>query len=370
MAINSELHLDGYHDGLNYSVKRYSIQIPSLSDIEGVDTKYIKVCDIKSTSFFIDFYQGLINRPPQYTQEKLMRIYFNQAKFDDNKQYVTLSLRDVNLDTSFEYIWDSDKQIFSIYGKCGSHASGTNIEIYFSNNYGRNMQHYVDAIDYTNLDYNELNKYIVDSSEIEFLPKLYNYNSPTIFIPVVTNADTKENTKQVNGYFESYDYWQPGDVRIVNQDKINASLNIFKVGNQYDIHYSKLIDGSNVMDSWWETYAIKLYKAVSPNIPFIGNDETFNSIKNKVYPGFEYYNTTLQEDYIKLSDNKFYSKRTKLQYGVKEQGTTLERPTSTQIYIGFRYFDTSLNKPIWWTGEKWINSQGIDADSAEWATIK
>lgn len=39
-------------------------------------------------------------------------------------------------------------------------------------------------------------------------------------------------------------------------------------------------------------------------------------------------------------------------------GTTQQRPSNT-IYIGFQYFDTTLNKPIWWTGTNWIDSGGI-----------
>ena len=39
-------------------------------------------------------------------------------------------------------------------------------------------------------------------------------------------------------------------------------------------------------------------------------------------------------------------------------GTTQQRPSDT-IYIGFQYFDTTLNKPIWWTGTNWIDSGGI-----------
>ena len=29
---------------------------------------------------------------------------------------------------------------------------------------------------------------------------------------------------------------------------------------------------------------------------------------------------------------------------------------------GFQYFDTSLNKPIWWTGEKWVGANGEDVE--------
>lgn len=42
----------------------------------------------------------------------------------------------------------------------------------------------------------------------------------------------------------------------------------------------------------------------------------------------------------------------------KYNGTTQQRPT--EINLGFQYFDTTLNKPIWWTGEKWVDATGAD----------
>lgn len=40
-------------------------------------------------------------------------------------------------------------------------------------------------------------------------------------------------------------------------------------------------------------------------------------------------------------------------------GTTRERPTG-YLTTGTTYFDTTLNKPIWWTGTKWVDSTGSD----------
>jgi hypothetical protein len=38
-------------------------------------------------------------------------------------------------------------------------------------------------------------------------------------------------------------------------------------------------------------------------------------------------------------------------------GTTASRPT-TGNYIGRRYFDTTLNKPVFWNGSVWKDSTG------------
>lgn len=43
-------------------------------------------------------------------------------------------------------------------------------------------------------------------------------------------------------------------------------------------------------------------------------------------------------------------------YGTKYSGTTENRPSS--INAGFQYFDTTLNKPIWYTGSAWADATG------------
>jgi hypothetical protein len=42
------------------------------------------------------------------------------------------------------------------------------------------------------------------------------------------------------------------------------------------------------------------------------------------------------------------------------KGTTLDRPTvpAGSLRIGLSYFDTTLNKPIWWNGSDWVDATG------------
>lgn len=37
------------------------------------------------------------------------------------------------------------------------------------------------------------------------------------------------------------------------------------------------------------------------------------------------------------------------------------RPTLTENDKGYQFFDTTINRPIWWTGVKWVYSDGTDA---------
>ncbi len=39
-------------------------------------------------------------------------------------------------------------------------------------------------------------------------------------------------------------------------------------------------------------------------------------------------------------------------------GSSEERPATPKLY--HPYFDTTLGKPIWWTGTKWVDAVGVD----------
>lgn len=40
---------------------------------------------------------------------------------------------------------------------------------------------------------------------------------------------------------------------------------------------------------------------------------------------------------------------------LQQSGTTANRPASI-LWIGRRYFDTTLGLPVWWNGSAWVNS--------------
>jgi hypothetical protein len=49
-----------------------------------------------------------------------------------------------------------------------------------------------------------------------------------------------------------------------------------------------------------------------------------------------------------------------LSRALQAAGTTAERPTRN-LYAGQTWFDTSLSRPIWWTGSGWIKADGSAA---------
>jgi hypothetical protein len=44
--------------------------------------------------------------------------------------------------------------------------------------------------------------------------------------------------------------------------------------------------------------------------------------------------------------------------GLQQSGTTANRPTK-RLYVGLPYFDTTLNRPIFYTGSDWIRADGV-----------
>ena len=70
--------------------------------------------------------------------------------------------------------------------------------------------------------------------------------------------------------------------------------------------------------------------------------------------------TLLPTDLITCNNIEYQYIDSQISEKNKIKGTTQNRPTYS--YIGKSYFDTTLNKPIWWNGTKWVDYNGNDAD--------
>lgn len=46
-------------------------------------------------------------------------------------------------------------------------------------------------------------------------------------------------------------------------------------------------------------------------------------------------------------------------YRIKASGITSARPTLTTADAGFQYYDTTIGKPVWWSGTAWKDASGI-----------
>lgn len=57
-------------------------------------------------------------------------------------------------------------------------------------------------------------------------------------------------------------------------------------------------------------------------------------------------------------------------YKLRRVGETNDRPTTlTDTDTGYTYYDTSINKPIYWNGSKWVDENNISIDTLKFGTF-
>lgn len=112
-----------------------------------------------------------------------------------------------------------------------------------------------------------------------------------------------------------------GDKNVLTQAMINKANTIYVIQYDYDLKGETITIPENSV--------LNFIGGAIGNGTIIGN-------KTKVI--------NLNVDRIVLSGTWF------------DSGTTSNRPTN--VLVGFQYFDTTINKPIFWDGSKWIDATG------------
>lgn len=112
-----------------------------------------------------------------------------------------------------------------------------------------------------------------------------------------------------------------GDKNVLTQAMINKANTIYVIQYDYDLKEASI----NIP----ENCVLNFIGGAIGNGTIIGN-------KTKVI--------NLNVDRIVLSGTWF------------DSGITSNRPTN--VLVGFQYFDTIINKPIFWDGSKWIDATG------------
>lgn len=54
----------------------------------------------------------------------------------------------------------------------------------------------------------------------------------------------------------------------------------------------------------------------------------------------------------------FFSNTFNILTALTQSGTTAQRPIKF-LWIGRTYYDTTINRPIWYTGTNWIRADGV-----------
>lgn len=99
------------------------------------------------------------------------------------------------------------------------------------------------------------------------------------------------------------------------------------------------------------------YDGYPINAPTMSSSNLDFSGKGGRKDGFQYFNSASKKILTYMSGYYYDA------YGNKDvnlSGPSDSRPNSSDIIIGFQYFDTTLNKPIYWSGSKWVDATGAD----------
>ena len=108
---------------------------------------------------------------------------------------------------------------------------------------------------------------------------------------------------------------------------------------------------------------------IAGNACIVENSSQQEAPSSVVYMSFDRATTFATRKYF--SDNSSQQQSTKYHVMVAGKlvssisGATAVRPTEA-INTGYCYFDTMLNKPIWWNGKNWVDSLGNSVNSSRY----
>lgn len=158
-------------------------------------------------------------------------------------------------------------------------------------------------------------------------------------------------------------------------DKNSKYYTIYMQGecNACDINLN--ITSNNILDSTTENISF-IARGILLDQNFSGVNNKFNINREDINLVSSIRNNTLVKDIVKYIDYKDIPTLNmvanlggvSIEYikgkpvisrdmYVSKMGTTQERPANI-INKGFQYFDTTINKPIFWDGAKWIDATG------------
>lgn len=155
-------------------------------------------------------------------------------------------------------------------------------------------------------------------------------------------------------------------LEIIEKQYINA------LGADYLISSISPVKIDDNTIEWWACVQKKGKRSLEKVFTFDDNKEYIQMDKGLIVPFItQYYGQGIILGYdATLSDRKltFDNQRRLLKYGYNNKwnyvstllsGTTSERPSADlNMPVGLQYFDTTLVKPIYWTGTAWVDSAG------------
>lgn len=144
------------------------------------------------------------------------------------------------------------------------------------------------------------------------------------------------------------DLLNPGILIPATVDNITKSISLIKLAKLDKLCFLTNINGrfTAILQDSVGNYDYGYLLPTLHNESVLSSDFNGTLLFNKSTKSMEYWNT---DSWYNLSNN--------FKSSLSVKGET--RPElSTEI--GFQFFDTTLNKPIWWTGTKWVDAIGAD----------
>lgn len=182
-------------------------------------------------------------------------------------------------------------------------------------------------------------------------------------------------------------YTQPASFLLLkNYDKTNSYKLFDYIGNVYPIiNYMTIKDGKFYINLSENKELVAIIEVLinfnglnltkEDSFPkgtsisnIIGNAGSFDNKPNNILSGFPYFckdkkspEGTSQGIMIYYNGNNWVDSLGRVvddNYPTLSTGTTSQRPINATT--GYQYFDTDLNKPIYWTDSKWVDATGAD----------
>lgn len=313
-----------YFDYSNPDISKYTFK--RLSKNSNYNLQYaqndkgIYIILNRTNNYLIEVWEyGSFNNTIDFTSEGTLDANISPIDFDDSYQYVDYNNTDKVLYpvtyNNIKIITDKSEQ----YVKLAS----------ISKNLTRFMELKVNLNALTDLYNIVLNVRNSSLNEPVFAIECNTNSTKTdkIKIGYIKNANT------IDIYLYIGTAWST--VTLIDTDFNQPKLEIVDINNE-DIIYENIL------------YNVDDITSIADNNNSIKNKIVCDSNTNRIY---------------NVQGNNIYDA---LGYdiSINKKGTTEQRPNfDNYAYIGFEYFDTTLNKPIWWIGTKWVDSEGNDADS-------
>lgn len=142
-------------------------------------------------------------------------------------------------------------------------------------------------------------------------------------------------------------------------DYLNFSIIGQTSTSLYKVAISPLSNCIEVEDGWYlSTMFIPLSKTLTQTPAF-----DLRGIYNSNGTGGACYIAEISVSFNRGINIGFVPNLNENTYCNIDKGSTENRPILNKDYSNFQYFDTTLNKPIWWTGSKWVDAIGTDVDT-------